>query len=139
MSSFTAKTIDQCLLEARQAVNDSAVPYRNTDETLIGFLNSALYAVYGIRPDAFIGNFTQGILSQIQVVQYTTADLQVIDGAANPTPPTPATQFPLDSRFFFNPVVAYIAARIELMDDEYTETSRSAQLMMAFIQQLRGP
>lgn len=138
MSSFTPQTIDQCLIEARQMCNDAVAPFRNADATLIGYLNAALLAVYGVRPDAFIGNFTNGILSQVQVVQYTTADLQTIDGEANPTPPSPATPYPLDTRFFYNPVVAYIASRIEVADDEYVDTQRSAQLMQSFVQQLRG-
>jgi hypothetical protein len=139
MSSYTGKTIDQCILEARQMVNDSSEPYRNTDETYLAYLNSALLTTYTVRPDAFIGNFTQGILSQVQVIQYDTTDLQVVDGIANPSPPSPATQFPLDQRFFYNPVVVYIAARVEIADDEYVDTQRSAQLMASFIQQLRGP
>jgi hypothetical protein len=50
-------------------------------------------------------------------------------------PPTP---FPLDDRLFFWPIVTYIAARIELGDDEFTESARSAQLLQAFSQQLTG-
>jgi len=138
MSTTTSKTIDDALTEARQMVNDSSAPFRNNDTLYVAYLNSALRALYSVRPDAFIGNFTQGILSAAVVLTYTTADLQTIDGIANPTPPTPATPFPADDRQFFNPVVAYIAGRIELSDDEYTETSRSQQLLAAFKQQLTG-
>ena len=138
MGSFAVKTLDQCLLEARQVVNDSLPPYRNTDETLIGYFNSALLAIYSIRPDGFLGNFTYGILSFQGVPSYTVADLQVIDGVANPAPPLPITPFPLDQRFFFNAATAYIAGRIEMGDDEYTQDSRSAQLLASMSQQLRG-
>ena len=145
MSSATSKTIDDAIFEARTAVNDNSTvqgivqPTRNADSLYITYLNSALRALYSVRPDAFIGNFTQGILSRATVLTYSTSDLQTIDGAANPLPPVPATAFPADDKFYFNPVVAYIAARIELADDEYTETARSQQLMAAFLQQLRGP
>ncbi len=138
MSGFTVKTIDQCILEARQLVNDSLPPYRNTDETLIGYLNSGLLLTYSLRPDCAIGNFTQGILTDNQITQYTVSDLQMIDGVANPTPPVPATPFPFDQRQFFNPMVAYITGRIEASDDEYTDTSRSQQFLAAFSAQLTG-
>jgi hypothetical protein len=126
-------------------VNDSTVingvvgPTRNSDTLYLTYLNSALRALYSVRPDAFIGNFSQGILSAVTILTYDTSDLQAPDGVPNSLPPTPPTPFPADDRFFFNPVVAYIAGRVELSDDEYTETSRSQQLLAAFVQQLKGP
>jgi hypothetical protein len=145
MSSTTSKTIDDAIFEARAMVNDSSLiagalnPTRNPDTLYVQYLNSALRALYSVRPDAFIGDFTQGILSAVTILTYDTSDLQAPDGTANPTPPVPATPFPADDRFFFNPVVAYIAARIEISDDEYTDNSRAQNLMAAFVQQLRGP
>lgn len=133
MSTATSKTIDDAINEARLAVNDATVPFRNTDATYLSYLNSALRALYSVRPDAFIGNFTQGILSAVTILTYDATDLQ-----SYVTPPVPATPFPADDKFFFNPVVAYIAGRIELSDDEYTDTARSQQLMAAFMQQTRG-
>lgn len=144
MATATSKTIDDAISEARAMVNDATFingvlsPTRNSDTLYLAYLNSALRALYSIRPDAFIGNFTQGILTQATVLTYDTTDLQMPDGTANPMPPIPITPFPADDRFFFNPVVAYIAGRVELSDDEYTETSRSQQLLAAFVQQLRG-
>lgn len=145
MPSATSRTIDDAILEARAMCNDSQFvdgtlnPTRNPDAIYIQYLNAALRALYSLRPDAFIGNFSQGILTAAVVLTYSTADLQVIDGAANSTPPTPATPFPADDRFFYSPVVAYIAGRIELADDEYVDTSRSSLLLQAFAQQLKGP
>jgi hypothetical protein len=139
VSSFLLpKTLDFCLLEARQACNDSQPPFRNPDATLVGYFNSGLLATYSLRPDAFLGNFQTGILSFQGVPSYTVNDLQTIDGVDNPTPPLPATPFPLDQRQFYNPLVSYIAGRIEIADDEYSENSRSQQLLAAFSQQLRG-
>ncbi len=139
MSSTVTKTLDDCVLEARQMVNDTLVDaQRNPDATFIQYINSALRAVYSVRPDAWIGNFTQGVITTVAVLTYSTSDLQTIDGQANPMPPVPATPWPIDDKQFFNPVVAYVAARVELADDEYTESARSAQLMAAFVAQLRG-
>lgn len=128
MVTQVSKSIDDCLFEARQMCNDVLVPQRNTDATLIAFLNTALRVVYTIRPDAYIGDFSSGIVTTTAVNTYATTDL----GA------TPATPFPLDDRIFYYPVVAYIAGRIELGDDEFTETPRSQQLLQAFSQQLQG-
>lgn len=145
MSSTTGMRIDDAISQARAMVNDNSLfngavqPTRNPDSLYVAYLNAALRALYQLRPDAFIGNFTQGILTAVTVLTYSTSDLQTIDGVANPTPPNPAIAFPADDRQFFNPVVAYIAGRVELSDDEYTETSRSQQLLMAFKQQLQGP
>ena len=105
-------------------VNDSTVvngvvgPTRNSDTLYLTYLNSALRALYSVRPDAFIGNFSQGILSAVTILTYDTSDLQAPDGVPNSLPPVPATPFPADDRFFFNPVVAYIAGRVELSDDD---------------------
>lgn len=126
MSSFAVKTIDDAVLEARLLVNDAVAPYRNSDNTVVAYLNSGLRALYTLRPDAFIGNFSAGILTTVQIPTYTSADLGT------------STAFPADDKMFFNPVVAYVAARIELGDDEFTDTARSSQLMAAFVQQLQG-
>lgn len=126
MVSYASKTIDDAMFEARAVVNDATAPYRNADATVVTYLNSALRAVYSIRPDAFIGNFTTGVISTAQLPTYDVTDL----GTAIP--------FPLDDRLFYNPVVAYMAGRIELGDDEFTESARSSQLLAAFVAQLTG-
>jgi hypothetical protein len=128
MVTAVQKSIDDCLLEARLMVNDAALPYRNTNDTLIEYLNTALLAVYQVRPDAYIGDFSTGIVTTTTINMYQITDLDL----------APATLFPLDPRMFYYPVVAYIAGRIELADDEFTETSRSAQLLASFKQQMQG-
>lgn len=126
MVSFASKTIDDAVLEARAVVNDAFAPFRNADSTVVTYLNSALRAVYSVRPDAFIGNFSTGVISTTQIPTYAVTDLGL------------SIAFPLDDRHFFNPVVAYMAGRIELGDDEFTESARSAQLLQAFLTQLTG-
>lgn len=128
MSDTSKKSIDDALFEARSIVNDLQVPYRNPDTTLVVFLNTALRALYAVRPDAYIGDFSSGVISNNAVETFYATDLGL-------TPPTP---FPVDDRLFFYPVVAYIAGRIEIQDDEFTESARSAQLMQSFLQQLQG-
>lgn len=128
MSDTSHKTIDNALFEARTIVNDTQVPYRNPDTTLILYLNTALRVLYSVRPDAYIGDFSSGIITNNAVETFYTTDLNL----------NPATPFPVDDRLFFSPVVAYIAGRIEIQDDEFTENARSAQLMASFVQQLQG-
>lgn len=128
MVTQVTKSIDDCLLEARAAVNDNQAPFRNPDTTLLEYLNTALRTVYALRPDAYVGNFTQGILTSNAANTYSEGDLGL----------DPATPFPLDDRLFYAPVIFYIAGRIELADDEFTDTARSQQLMMAFVTQLQG-
>ena len=131
MSSFVTKTIDDAVAEARNLLNDTAAfgqPYRFTTVTLIGLLNTALREVYTLRPDAFIGNFTQGVLSNNAVVTYVVGDLGL----------NPLVAFPIDDRIFFAPVVAYIAGKAELADDEFVDSNRAMSLLGAFRAQLTG-
>jgi hypothetical protein len=128
MSDTSTKSIDDALFEARTIVNDTLAPFRNTDATLIVFLNTALRVLYSVRPDAFIGDFSSGIITNNAVETYYTTDLGLV-------PPTP---FPVDDRLFYTPVVSYIAGRIEISDDEFSEDSRAVQLMASFKQQLEG-
>jgi hypothetical protein len=128
MVTQVTKTVDDAILEAQFMVNDAVQPYRNQISTLMEYLNTALRVVYAIRPDAYIGNFSSGIISTTTINTYAESDLGQ----------TPPTSFPLDDKLFYYPVVAYIAARVELADDEFTETSRSQQLMQSFVAQLQG-
>lgn len=128
MATTDTKTIDECLFEARTIVNDTQIPFRNPDTTLLLYLNTALRALYAVRPDAYIGDFSSGIISNNAILTYDATDLGLV----------PPTGFPVDDRLFYGPVVAYIAARIEIQDDEFTENARSQQLMASFIQQLQG-
>lgn len=128
MVTAVQKSIDDCILEARLMVNDASLPYRNTNDTLIEYLNTALLAVYQMRPDAYIGDFSTGIVATTVVNMFEDTDLGL----------DPATLFPLDPRMFYGPVINYIAGRIELADDEFVDQTRSAQLLASFKQQLQG-
>ena len=138
MVTQVTKTIDDVQTEVREILNDQQSPYRYSDNWLIQVLNTALREVYRLRPDAYIGGFTTGVLSANLVNTYSVNDLQVINGTANPTPPSPATPFPIDDRLFFGPVVFYICGRIEINDDEFADNNRAMTLMQAFRAQLTG-
>lgn len=136
MVTQVTKTIDDVQLEVREIVNDQQVPYRYSDAWLIQVLNTCLRELYRLRPDAYIGNFTSGVLSANPVNTYSTSDLQVINGVANPTPPVPATPFPVDDRLFFGPTVFYVVGRLEISDDEFADDNRAMTLYNAFKTQL---
>ena len=130
MSNTLTKTIDDVMTEVRQLLNDVGVggsAFRFSQALLISYLNTALREVYRLRPDAFIGNFTQGILNTYStIVTYVPADFGL----------NPGTPFPVDDRLFFNPVVFYIVGRAELADDEFVDTNRAMTLLTAFGKQL---
>ena len=131
MSTTTAKTIDDAILEIRTTLNDLGIngsAYRFTNATLLQFLNTALREVYSIRPDALIGNFTQGQLGYYPATTFVVGDLGQ----------TPATSFPYDDRIFFSPCVDYVIGRCELGDDEFVDGNRAATLMASFKTRLQG-
>ena len=99
-------------------------PYRFPNTILLSHLNTALREVYSLRPDAYVGNFTQGVLSSTSVVTYDVTDLGI------------STAFPLDDKFFFAPVVNFIAGRAELSDDEFVDSGRAMMLLQSFVAKL---
>lgn len=139
MVTQVTKTLDDIQTEVREILNDTITPYRYADAWFVQVFNTAIRDLYRIRPDAYIGNFTQGVLSANAMNTYSTTDLQVIDGFANPTPPSPATPLPFDDRLFTGPIVFYIIGRIELNDDEFADNNRAMTLLQAFRAQLVGP
>ncbi len=131
MSSTDTKTLDDCINEARIILNDEGFagqPFRYSNARLLAILNTALREVYRLRPDAYIGNFTTGVLSNNLATTFVEADLGQ----------DPATPYPLDDRLFFSPVVYYLAGQAELADDEFTDSSRAQSLLTAFRQMLTG-
>ena len=137
MVTQTTKTMDDLFNEVRFILNDTQAPYRYSDERMVYHYNTALREIYRLRPDLYI-SFTNAILSANLVNTYSTSDLQVIDGTANPTPPTPATPFPLDDRLAYGPCVFYVAGRTEIEDDEFADNNRAMILMQQLKAQLQG-
>lgn len=115
-----AKTYATLLTEAREVLQDTQEPYRYSDDLLINKLNRGLQAMARIRPDAFWDTFTE---TDIVVPEVT---LVTID-----------TTFPLQMQFY-NPLVYYVVAWAEVVDDEFTNDGRAATLIASFKAELIG-
>lgn len=130
MASTNTKTLDDAVTEIRMLINDTdSLGYRFTQAQVLQKLNTALREVYRLRPDAYVGNFSQGVISVNSPMTYTVADLGL----------NPATAFPLDDRLFFAPVVFYVVGMLDLTDDEFADDNRAMTVLLAFRNQLIGP
>lgn len=129
MVTTTAKTIDDFYAEVRAGLNDSVEPYRLTDTMLFLYLNTALREIYRYRPDAYIGYFNSGVLSNNAANSYSAADLDQ----------NPLTPFPLDDRIFYAPCVFYVVGRADLTDDEFADNGRGVTMLQMFRSMLVAP
>lgn len=133
MVSFATKTIDDLFAEVRLLINDVGVNgtnFRYTNDQIMLKYNTALRELYRYRPDAYIGNFTQGVLVSNQIPTYTSAaDLAQV----------PATVLPVDDRLFYNALVFFMVGILELGDDEFVDQGRASQLLASFRQMLGAP
>lgn len=107
------KTVEQILDGARRILNDEVLPYRNSQDDLLSFLNNGLYELKRIRPDAWIGYFGKDL------PEY----------ADNPTDLD--TQIPINP-MFYQQLIYFISGYAELKDDEFTVDARAAILIQAF-------
>lgn len=122
------KTLDDALAEIRAIINDAdSGGYRFPDVLVIQKLNTAMMELRKYRPDAFIGNFTQGVLTNTGVTFFEVTDISL--GVA----------WPVDQNFFFAPIVFYVAGILDLSDDEFADDNRAMTLLSAFKAQLTGP
>jgi hypothetical protein len=113
-----AKTYQTAIDEAREILQDVDEPYRYTDSTLLNILNRALQELGRIRPDAYWTTFST---DDIVVPEVTTLDL--------------STTFPLPMQFYA-PVVSFLVAWAEVLDDEFTQDGRAGMLLQQFKQQV---
>jgi hypothetical protein len=109
-----AKTYQTAIDEAREILQDVDEPYRYTDTILLNILNRALQELGRIRPDAFWSTFSA---DDIVVPEVTTLDL--------------STTFPLPMQFYL-PVVSFLVAWAEVLDDEFTQDGRAGMLLQQF-------
>lgn len=109
-----AKTYQTAIDEAREILQDTDEPYRYDDSILLNILNRALQELGRIRPDAFWTTFTT---DDIVVPEVTTLDL--------------STTYPLPMQFYL-PVVSFIVAWAEVLDDEFTQDGRAGMLLQQF-------
>lgn len=115
-----AKTYQTAITEAREILQDTQEPYRYGDPTLLNILNRALQELGRIRPDAF---WTQFSVDDIVVPEVTSGDLE--------------TAFPVPMQFYL-PVVSFIVAWAEVIDDEFTVDGRAGTLLAQFKTQVMG-
>lgn len=121
------KSLDDALTEIRALINDSdSAGYRFTDALVISKINTALLEIRKLRPDAFIGNFTQGSLTNAGVTFFQVSDIGI------------TAAWPCDINHFFTPVIFYVAGILELSDDEFADDNRAMTVLAAFQKQLMG-
>lgn len=109
-----AKTYQTAIDEAREILQDTDTPYRYDDSILLNILNRALQELGRIRPDAFWSTF---VTDDIVIPEVASIDL--------------STTFPLPSQFYL-PVVSFIVAWSEVLDDEFTQDGRAGMLLQQF-------
>lgn len=109
-----AKTYQTAIDEAREILQDTDTPYRYDDSILLNILNRALQELGRIRPDAFWTTFAT---DDIVIPEVTTLDL--------------STTYPLPMQFYL-PVVSFIVAWAEVLDDEFTQDGRAGMLLQQF-------
>jgi hypothetical protein len=134
MVTYVAKSLDDVFAEVRLLINDIGLDganYRYTDDQVMSKFNTALRELYRYRTDAWIGNFTQGVITN------SAAPMPMYNAAAD-LGLTPATVLPFDDRLFFNAVVFFMVGTLELGDDEFTDQGRATQLLSSFKQMLCG-
>lgn len=107
-----AKTYQNAIDEAREILQDTEEPFRYSETVTLNILNRALQEVGRIRPDAYWDTFSGEDIVVPEVSD--TSDL-----------------FPLAMQFYL-PIVSFIVAWSEVLDDEYTQDSRAAMLIQQF-------
>ncbi len=125
------KTYQQLLAEAREIVQDSNTDptlQRYPDQTLVDIFNRGFQELYRIRPDAYYDLWDD--TAEDFVVPVITIDLSTV-----PTSWLLPFAIPM---MFYAPMVDWVIAMLESVDDEFTEDSRSTQFLMQFKQMVNG-
>ena len=117
-----AKTYQNLLTEARELLQDTkSSTQRYTDATLLNVLNRGLQDLGRLRPDAFYALFAANSLNVPEIVESAPSGGQVVW-----TDP-----FGIEMQFF-SPLVTYVTAVAEIVDDEYTTDGRAGLLLNQF-------
>lgn len=126
-------TYQQLLAEAREILQDvdtDATLQRYPDQTLVNIFNRGFQYLYTIRPDAFYDLWDDTALDFIVPVI-------IIDATNPPIPNSWLNPFGLPM-MFYTPMVNWVIAITESIDDEFTEDSRSAQFYAQFKLMVNG-
>ncbi len=117
-----AKTYQNLLTEARELLSDTKpTTQRYTDATLLNVLNRGLHDLAKLRPDAFYSLFASNSLNVPEIVESAPSAGQVIW----------TDVFGIEMQFF-SPLVTYVTAVAEIVDDEYTTDGRAGLLLNQF-------
>lgn len=121
-----AKTYQNILDEARTLLQDKDPDERRyEDPDLLEHLNRGLQEIARVRPDAYWDGFDTDdiVVPEIKTSGATGTDLNV------------SATFALPMQFFSS-LVYFTVASAEIVDDEFTDDGRAAQLLGAFKAQL---
>ena len=125
------KTWQNLLADARVIVQDASTDptlQRNSDQTLVDILNRGTQELYRIRPDAWYDLWDD--TEEDFVVPVITIDIVTV-------PTSWLLPFPIPM-MFYNPLVNWVVAMVESVDDEFTEDSRSTQFYTQFKLMVNG-
>lgn len=112
-----ARTVGQVIASARGILQDSALPFRVSDNDLAGYVSEAIGEARRVRPDLFLGTLRAAL------PVYTAADV--------------AVNIPLPDSYF-SQVVNYVAGRADLREDTFAQDGRAITLISAFGVSLTG-
>lgn len=107
-----ARTVGDCITEAREILQDTEEPHRYPDADLIRIFNSAVSECRRLRPDLFIGRLFTPVV--------------VVD---------PSEEFPVDE-IYWVAFVNYLTGRAELRDDQFNADGRAGSLLASFKAQM---
>lgn len=117
-----AKTYQNLVTESRELLQDTDTDIqRYTDFTLLNVLNRGLQDLSRLRPDAFYALFANNSLNVPEIVDSSPGAGQVIW----------TDVFGIEMQFF-SPLVTYVTAVAEIVDDEYTTDGRAGLLLNQF-------
>ncbi|MET0657254.1 MAG: hypothetical protein ABW110_03740 [Steroidobacteraceae bacterium] len=136
-----AKTYADVITEARQLLQDTETPQRYSDTILLAKLNRALQELGRLRPDAFYDRFDDET-STIIVPEVVLVDADP-DTDPDELNVLEDGQVALTDNFeaemqFYTPMVYFITASAEILDDEFTTDGRASMLMAQFKQSIIG-
>jgi len=136
-----AKTYADAITEARQLLQDTETPERYSDTILLNKLNRALQELGRLRPDAFFDQYDD-VTGEIIIPEVVVTDPDP-DDATDEIDATEDGQVATTDNFiapmqFYTPVVYFIVASAEILDDEFTTDGRASMLMAQFKQQIIG-
>lgn len=117
-----AKTYKTLITEARELLQDTKpTTERYTDTTLLNVLNRGLQDLARLRPDAFYALFNSNSLNVPEIVESSPGSGQVVW----------TDVFGIEMQFY-SPLVTYVTAVAEIVDDEYTTDGRAGLLLQQF-------